>query len=282
MKIKIAHTLSFEYDHEVKLNPHYLHLSPSLSPFQYLKKHDLLISPHPDVLIKNLDQESNIQHLCYVNTPLNRFEVKSVFELISDEFNTLDFIFFPFDCKKIPFKYPAKLSVYVSLALKQKKVSLELKNFSNEIARISDYETISFLINTTATIKKDFIYAQREQGDAQSADFTLGIKSGTCRDFAVLMMEICAAQGLLSRFVSGYFFHDKEAIYDLHAWVEVLLPGGGWRGFDPTEGNVVDHRYVAVAKSLEPKGLVPLRGSYTSIFKVQSVFKSLIEIKEGF
>jgi transglutaminase-like putative cysteine protease len=86
-------------------------------------------------------------------------------------------------------------------------------------------------------------------------------KSGSCRDFAVLFMAACQAVGLAARFVSGYQEGDEaQEARELHAWPEVYIPGGGWRGFDPTHGLAVCDRHVPLAAAAHPANAAPVSG----------------------
>jgi transglutaminase-like putative cysteine protease len=87
-------------------------------------------------------------------------------------------------------------------------------------------------------------------------------RKGTCRDYAVLMIAACKALGLAARFVSGYCYGSELQAHELHAWVEVYLPGAGWRGFDPTEGRIVDFHYIALASSAQAELINPIRGGF--------------------
>ncbi|MGL4629648.1 MAG: transglutaminase family protein [Leadbetterella sp.] len=278
MIIEAKHILDYSYEEPVVLNPQYLLLTPGVSAYQTLLAHDISISPEPTKIVRNVEQENNIQHLLYINSPLQNFRVESCFKVDSPTFNSLDFIFFPFECSMIPFKYPAKLSTYVGLALKQKKIAPEIRSFAQDLVEDAGNDTLAFLIKLTETIKARFLYQVRQEGDPQSPEFTLEYQIGSCRDFSVFMMEVCSAVGLMPRFVSGYYFPEDKSNFDLHGWVEILLPGGGWRGFDPTEGQVVDHRYIALARSIEPRGIVPLRGSFRSTYALQAHFESSIQL----
>jgi transglutaminase-like putative cysteine protease len=77
-------------------------------------------------------------------------------------------------------------------------------------------------------------------------------------------VEVCRYLGLASRFVSGYLFtFDTDAgNASTHAWVEVYLPGAGWKGFDPTSGEVTGNRHIAVAVARHPEAVPPVAGSY--------------------
>jgi transglutaminase-like putative cysteine protease len=280
MILEVEHQLSYSYSDYVGLNPHYFFLSPKPTPYQYLIVHELGILPKPDLLNKNIDQEGNIQHVCFINQRLKTFEVSSKFSIKTDNFKGLNFVFFPFECAKIPFKYPQRMEKYVEFILNSKVISDQVKEYALGVAEKTKYSTIDFLMEVTTQIHKNFRYISRERGDAVSADETLKSLSGSCRDFSVLMMEVCASVGILARFVSGYLYGSELHQHDLHAWVEVLLPGGGWRGFDPTEGRVVDKNYIALAASIESAGLNPVRGTFRASGHVDSVLNTLVTIKE--
>lgn len=280
MVLEVEHQLSYSYTDYVSLNPHYFFLSPKPTPYQYLISHELNILPKPDLLNKNIDQEGNIQHVCFINLRLKTFEVNSKFSIKTDDFKGLNFVFFPFECAKIPFKYPQRMAKYVEFILNTKTISDEIKAYALQIAERVNFSTLEFLMALTTQIHQDFRYISRERGNAEAANETLKTQSGSCRDFSVFMMEVCASVGMLARFVSGYLYGSELHKHDLHAWVEVLLPGGGWRGFDPTEGRVVDKNYVALAASIESVGLSPVRGTFRSPGHVDSILNALVTIKE--
>ena len=92
---------------------------------------------------------------------------------------------------------------------------------------------------------------------------TLEKGQGACRDLAVLFVAACRALGFGARFVSGYHQgHSEPMRRDLHAWAEVYLPGGGWRGYDPSLGLAVADRHVAVAAGTRPDQAAPISGSF--------------------
>jgi len=65
----------------------------------------------------------------------------------------------------------------------------------------------------------------REEPGVQSPALTLTLarRSGSCRDFAALLMEACRHVGLASRFVSGYLYAPgvQAAQGSTHARAEV-------------------------------------------------------------
>ena len=73
----------------------------------------------------------------------------------------------------------------------------------------------------------------REEPGVQAQSYTLKNQSGSCRDYATSMIEGCRQLGLASRFVSGYLHAPATEIGNAttRAWVEVYLPGTGWKGF---------------------------------------------------
>lgn len=90
-------------------------------------------------------------------------------------------------------------------------------------------------------------------------------RKGVCQDFAHVMLGICRTQGIPARYVSGYFYNPHRLPDDIeasHAWVEVFLPGYGWKGFDPTHNRVPDTRYVKLAVGRDYADIRPLSGTF--------------------
>jgi transglutaminase-like putative cysteine protease len=130
--------------------------------------------------------------------------------------------------------------------------------------------TMALLQALTGFVKKqEFKYAARDEEGVQNPAQTLELKSGSCRDFALLMIEAARSLGFAARFVSGYLYvpgADETANVGggaTHAWVQVYLPGSGWVEFDPTNGIVGNRDLIRVAVVRDPHQAVPVSGNWT-------------------
>ncbi|MCB1886093.1 MAG: transglutaminase family protein [Rhodocyclaceae bacterium] len=131
-------------------------------------------------------------------------------------------------------------------------------------------ETLVVIEAITRAIKAQFAYQARDEEGTQPPVQTLELGSGSCRDFALLMMEAVRSLGLAARFVSGYLY--DESLLDAqdamvgggatHAWVQVYLPGAGWLAFDPTNAIVGGRNLIRVAVARDPSQAAPLTGSF--------------------
>lgn len=129
-------------------------------------------------------------------------------------------------------------------------------------------ETLAMLKDMATGIRRDFTYVARHAKGTQTPIETLKLRQGTCRDFAVLMIEAVRALGFAARFVSGYVYNPsrKEGRVgggNTHAWVRIFLPGSGWVEFDPTNGIVGNRGLVRVAVARDPYQAVPLSGTWS-------------------
>lgn len=132
--------------------------------------------------------------------------------------------------------------------------------------RSNSIQTFKLLTTLNQAISNDFRYQIREEAGVQSPAQTLAQGSGSCRDYATLFIEACRCLGLASRFVSGYLHAPATEAGNAttHAWVEVYLPGTGWKGFDPTSGEVTGTHHIAVAVARNPEAVPPVSGSFVS------------------
>jgi transglutaminase-like putative cysteine protease len=128
--------------------------------------------------------------------------------------------------------------------------------------------TFNILSGMTYGIREMFRYRKRHEHGTQHPLDTLQTRSGTCRDYALFMIEALRQLGIAARFVSGYLFipGDRAHRYvgggSTHAWVQVYLPSAGWIEFDPTNGIVGTRDLVRVAVARDPRQAIPLHGTY--------------------
>jgi transglutaminase-like putative cysteine protease len=138
------------------------------------------------------------------------------------------------------------------------------------MASVSDARTLDVLIAMTNAIKTEFGYCRRDAAGVQTPSQTLALRSGSCRDLAVFMMEAVRSLGLAARFVSGYLYYERLVGSSsglvgggaTHAWLQVYLPGAGWVEFDPTNALVGGRNLIRVAVTRSAAQAAPLAGTY--------------------
>ena len=128
-------------------------------------------------------------------------------------------------------------------------------------------DTLAMLSEMTATIRREFTYVPRPEKGTQTPIETLTRRKGTCRDYAMLMIEAVRALGFAARFVSGYVYNPTKRDQrtgggNTHAWVRVYLPGSGWVEFDPTNGIVGNRGLIRVAIVRDIYQAVPISGTW--------------------
>jgi transglutaminase-like putative cysteine protease len=249
MRISVVHSTQYAYDAPVVLEPHTFRLRPRSDAAQHLTQYALDISPAPTGQTWCLDQDGNVVLETWFRDPLSELSVMSSFQV-----ETL---------RENPFDFLAR-----SALSPQERRLLEPYGGSapaavDEFARSIDGEGMTFLTALTRRMHEEFAHTIREEGAAEPAETTLGARSGSCRDLSVLFCEACRSRGIPARFVSGY---EREAAVQepahMHAWAEVYLPGGGWRGYDPSQGLAVSTAHVALAASADPLLASPVSGTY--------------------
>jgi transglutaminase-like putative cysteine protease len=134
--------------------------------------------------------------------------------------------------------------------------------------------TFELLTRLSQGINHGFRYRRRETKGIQQPVETLRIRHGSCRDFAVLMIEAARSLGFAARFASGYLAvpldnpeepKNGSAHGSTHAWAQIYLPGAGWIDFDPTSGSVGKTSLVTVAVVRDPHHAIPLHGTFIGI-----------------
>jgi transglutaminase-like putative cysteine protease len=253
MRISVVHSTRYRYDAPVFQEPHTFRLRPRSDASQNLLRYSIDISPTPAGRSWCLDQDGNVVLEAWFHEPMEELSVVSSFEVETLREN-------PFDFLARPGAAGPELAPYLGG---------EPGNAVAEFASsVGGGDALSFLWRLNGVLAAEFAHTIREDGPAEDAGTTLAARSGSCRDLSVLFCAACRVRGIPARFVSGY---EREAAFQtpshMHAWAEVYLPGGGWRGYDPTGGVAVSTSHVAVAAAGDPLLAAPVGGTYRGAAK---------------
>lgn len=263
MIIRITHTTGYRYDREVFLEPHTIRLRPGSGVTQRLLEFDMKVRPEPEGRADIVDAAGN-DGACLWFTGTHRsltIRTESVVETLRE--NPFDFILTDGSVATLPAEYldchPASLMHYRT---RRTEPGGAVDGFVDSILDEAD-DTMKFLTVLNSRIYSEFEQTVRKDGAPFPAEATLLARKGACRDLTVLFIEACRTAGLAARFVSGYrVTKAPETERELHAWAEVYLPGGGWRGYDPSEGLAVADAHVSLASGATPAEAAPVTGSF--------------------
>lgn len=262
MKFKIIHQTEYTFDSEVFLEPHLMRFR--VRPMSYLDLHDFSIGISPISVGHKVtqDEENNVLDYYWFHDLTNQLTIKTESIISTKPFNPFDFIVYPIEFNQLPFVYTKTQTRLLTAALDAQPISKDLTAYGNAILKQSDFNTIPYLINLTREIHTDFTVEYREDGAPLPPDETYGLKKGSCRDLSWMQIHLLRQQGIAARFVSGYYYFDMDTpAYELHAWVDVFLPGAGWIGIDPSHGILTGNTHFPIASSAFHDNTMPVSGT---------------------
>jgi transglutaminase-like putative cysteine protease len=262
MLLSVTHETRYDYTGPVWLEPHTLHLCPPTTTFQTIHDFRLEIDPLPILVSPGVGVEGNPVHLAGFSGTTQSLAIRSSFLADCHLENPFSYLVYPFEATRIPFLYPEPLKPVLHPFMGSTPGQTTVREYARQLAGEVQYDTLAFLELVSRRIFADFAYEYREFGQPLTPAETLAQKKGACRDFSLLMMEMCRSLGLATRFVSGYLLGNPHKEQYLHAWVEVYVPGGGWRGYDPTQGEIVSNRHAVLAASAIPANATPVQGIF--------------------
>lgn len=280
MRISVAHSTTYRYEHPVFHESHTFRLRPRQDAAQRLLHYQLEISPAPAGRADCLDQDGNVVTEAWFDSRLEELAIRSSFEAETLRENPFDFVMARRELMRLPLAYEPPLSRALAPYLSEEQPSPAIRELAHSTAEKSGRTTLAFLTDLNHRLYESFEHTVRVHGQPLDPEVTLLQRSGSCRDLAVLFCAACRAMGIPARFVSGY---EREAAFQdqahMHAWAEVYLAGGGWRGYDPSAGLAAGTSYVAVAAAADPRLAAPVSGSYRGEAQAQMQFQIAMQVE---
>lgn len=267
--VSIRHSTTYRYRAAVGFGEHRMMLRPLEAFDQRLLSAEIDISPDPS-LMQHLHDSSGA---C---VGVARFEGRAD-RLVFDSRVRLDHRpYEPFGLETASLLPGAVLNPYdpeetqeLSASIRRRYADAgETESWARRFLNAQGATRLStVLTKMMESIRGDFAYALRLRGAPQTPAETLELRQGSCRDFAVLMMEGARSLGLAAKFVSGYIYSrspktGRTGGGHTHAWARVYLPECGWVDFDPTNGIVGNLDLIRVAVVADPRLALPLWGSW--------------------
>ena len=142
----------------------------------------------------------------------------------------------------------------------------ELSGFGMSFAARRSYDLLETLIDLNEVLHRDFKYIPGATTLETSPFDVFQERRGVCQDFANLFICLARLLGVPARYRVGYIhtgaaYHNQIQSEASHAWAEVYLPSVGWRGFDPTNGCLVDLDHIRVATGRNYRDATPTAGT---------------------
>ncbi len=271
IRVALHHKTIYEYDRLVELSPQVVRLRPAPHSRTLVSSYSLRIEPEDHFINWQQDPHGNFLARLVFPNPTRYFsmEVDLVAEIAV--INPFDFFLEP-ECQNFPFRYGSSEQRELAQFLERLPAGPRLQAFLAGVDR-SETRTIDFLVHLNSRLSSEIRYLVRMAPGVQSAEETLELASGSCRDSAWLLVQILRHLGLAARFVSGYLIQLKPDVKplegpagatadftDLHAWAEVYLPGAGWIGLDPTSGLLAGEGHIPLAATPDPASASPVTG----------------------
>ncbi len=261
MRLAIEHRTEYRYSRTVFLEPLTLRLRPRCDVSHTLQTYKIDVDPTPAGICHCLDLDGNGTTTVWFEGLHDRLAIAVAAVVQTHRSDPFDFIITDPAALSLPLVYSNRLRLVLNHYLSRPLADEAVSAFSTTIQIDAGNDTVRFLTLLVERIRSTFLYSVREYGEPWTPRETLERKCGTCRDFAMLYLDVCRCAGIAARFVSGYCYAEATE-HHLHAWVEVYLPGAGWRGFDPSEGFAVADRHVALATGRNAEDASPVFGLY--------------------
>jgi transglutaminase-like putative cysteine protease len=269
--LTVRHATRYRYVRPVTLGEHRLMLRPRDSHDLRLVDAELTFSP-PANLRWVHDVFGNSVALAQFAHPTTELSIVSMLRL---ERFALARPLFPIsaEAELYPFIYSTSDRTDLGRLLERHHpdTSGRVETWAQSFVTERPMPTLRLLQSMNSAVRRQFSYRERYEEGTQHPNETLEKQSGTCRDFALLLIEAVRSLGFGARFVSGYLYDpaldggasSMKGAGATHAWADIYLPGAGWVEYDPTNGLIAGENLIRVAVTRDPAQAIPISGTFS-------------------
>jgi transglutaminase-like putative cysteine protease len=265
----VTHTTVYRYDTEVGGSSHVLRLRPVQDRFQDILEHQVTTSvPAKRREFEDVFGNQSVQ--MSVSGPYSelRVEARTTVRVRSDGGLTPEAGVPPrrtlLPIAWMPWEHQMMLPFLLPPELPESELQ-ELGSFSRSFVDRNHGDLPQTLLDMTVSLQRDFSYVPGVTELGTTPFEVYRTRRGVCQDFANLLICLCRLERVPARYRVGYLhtggnYANKLQAEASHAWVEVFLPGIGWRGLDPTNGVYTELDQIRVAVGRNYRDATPTSG----------------------
>jgi transglutaminase-like putative cysteine protease len=289
IQYEIVHTTIYHYKQPVTFGEHRVMFRPRDSHDLRVLATDLEVSPEAMVRMIQ-DPHSNSVALVQPLVPATELKIVCSFAIEHAHTNNLELPLSP-TAEVFPFAYSLdeRFDLENYLRPNHDDPGGHLTAWARQFIRTDGMTgTRDLLVKMNEFIRVNFRYAERDEEGTQTPQQTLKLNSGSCRDFALLMMEAVRRLGIATRFVSGYLYDPALDGGDAagtvgagstHAWLQAYLPGAGWVPFDPTNNLLGGYSLIRVGVARDPSHAAPIAGTWYGAADAYLGMEVLVQVR---
>ena len=268
--LNVRHTTVYRYSRRVQLGDHRLMLRPRDSHDLRLIQTNLKFSPAATVRWFH-DVFGNSVAIASFAEPAAELRIESSLQIETFVVARPAFQLTP-DAVSYPFVYSADDRIDLGRLMERHHPDPadRLGAWARGFVRSNPTDASALLADLNNGVAASVSYQSREAEGTQTPVETLNRGMGSCRDFAVLLIEAARSLGFGARVVTGYLYNpaiDGRAgaaigAGSTHAWADIYLPGAGWIAYDPTNRTIGGANLIRVAVTRDISQAVPIAGSF--------------------
>ena len=293
IRVALNHKTQYFYDRPATLGPQMIRLRPTPHCRTPIVSYSLNVLPEDHFINWQQDPQNNYVARLLMNEPTECFEIEVDLVAELKPINPFDYFLEKY-AEHYPFEYPSVLKRELRPFFHKQRMGPLFQGFLETID-VSKKQTNDFLAEVNQKVNQHLNYSLRMDPGIYTPERTLKEGTGSCRDFAWLLVHLFRRLGLAARFVSGYSIQlvadekpvDPDApegvtedVCDLHAWCEVYLPGAGWVGLDATSGLFCGEGHIPLTASADARHASPIEGAISLCYTTFNVDMSITRIHE--
>ncbi|MCP3031056.1 transglutaminase family protein [Halobacillus sp. A1] len=265
MKYQVEHTNSFYYDNDVDQSMNTVRLKPRTDECQRLLSYRTEITP-ASLIKEHTDIWGNHVETFFIAHKHKELTVKTISTVSIQKSPFLHLLQYTDGMRNIFHSelFREHYLPYLNDTAYTFLFKEQVDEIVEEIGEADD--PIQFSINLMGYLHRSIIYDGMATQVGTKAFESWPLKAGVCQDYAHIMLGALRAKGVPARYVSGYLYvgEDSALIGDgaTHAWVEVMVPGIGWVGLDPTNNVEALEHHIRIGTGRDYADVSPLQGVY--------------------